>query len=268
MARQTQIGAPAGQVQSLNRGLALLQALASAEYGLGLSELAQQAALPASTVHRLLGTLQQARFVQNDPDTGRWRIGVQAFTVGSAFLSHRDLVRETHPYLRRLVEQGGETANLAIRDGDHAVFIAQVQCQELMRMLARLGGRAPLHASGVGKALLCMASPTAIADLAARTGLPRFTDRTITDANALARALDATRRQGYALDAEEQADGLRCVAAPIFDEYGQATAAISLSGPTARMTDARLAELGALLADTGRAVTLALGGRPLAVTEP
>ena len=261
MARQSTTGSSTGQVQSLNRGLALLQALAAAEYGLGLTELAQQAALPASTVHRLLGTLQQARFVQHDADTGRWRIGVQAFTVGSAFLSHRDLVREAHPFLRRLVEQGGETANLAIRDGDQAVFIAQVQCQELMRMLARLGGRAPLHASGVGKALLCTSTSETIAALAARTGLPRYTERT----NALCQALDEIQSRGFALDAEEQAVGLRCVAAPIFDEYGQAIAAVSLSGPTTRMTDGRLAELGALLADTGRAVTRALGGRPLAV---
>ena len=146
-------GAVTGQVQSLTRGLSILEALARAEGGLTLTDVAQRVVLPPSTAHRLLSTLERMGYVYQAGDLGLWYVGLQAFAVGAGFLANRDFVAQSHVYMRRLMEQSGETTNLAILDGTEAVFIAQVQCREMMRILVKLGSRVPLHASGVGKAL-------------------------------------------------------------------------------------------------------------------
>lgn len=253
--------AGSGHSQSLDRGLTLLEHLADAERGLTLSDLAQQVGLPTATAHRLLATLEQRGFVHQDPTLGRWHVGVRTFTVGNAFLAGRDVIASARPFLYRIMEQAGETANLAVPDNGEAVFLAQVECREMMRMIVKLGGRAPLHASGVGKALLAAMEPAAVDAVLHRHGLARITVNTITTPAALQAALARIRDRGYAIDDEEHALGLRCVAATVHDEQGQPLAAISLSGPSARLVDARLPELGALIARTAGAITAALGGR-------
>lgn len=247
--------------QSLTRGLLLLERLAEAGHGLQLVDLAQRAGLPASTTHRLLATLEQLQYVQQDSALGQWSIGVKAFTVGSAFAHHIDFIERARPFMHRLMEQSGETVNLAVEDQGQAVFVAQVECHEMMRMIVRLGSRAPLHASGVGKALLAAMDEAGVAAVLHRHGLPRFTEHTLTSPAGLRQALETVRKQGYAFDDEEHAVGLRCVAASIHDAQGEILAALSLSGPRARLPDERIAELGALVVRTAAEATSALGGR-------
>lgn len=151
--------APAtGQVQSLTRGLKLLEWIAESNGSVALTELAQQAGLPNSTTHRLLTTMQQQGFVRQVGELGHWAIGAHAFMVGSSFLQSRNLLAIVHPILRNLMEESGETVNMAVLDqSDHeAIIIDQVQCTHLMRMSAPIGGKLPMHASGAGKAF----SPT------------------------------------------------------------------------------------------------------------
>jgi IclR family acetate operon transcriptional repressor len=249
----------ARHTQALSRGLAVLEALAATETGATLTVLAAQLRLPAPTAHRLLATLEAGGFVSAGPK-GEWRIGVRAFRVGNAFLSHRNLVVQAYPHLRELMDRAGETANLAVIESGEAVFVEQVQCRELMRMSAKLGSRVPLHASGVGKAMLALLSGRALANAVGRE-LRRFTPRTITTSAALSEELAATRTRGYAIDDEEHAAGLRCVAAAVLDENGEPWAAVSLAGPTARMTPERIPNLGVLVRETARDLTRALGGR-------
>ena len=128
-------------------------------------------------LHRLLATLEAAGYVQAGTQ-GEWLIGVRAFRVGSAFLSHRNLVVQAFAYLKRLMEDSGETANLAVVEGGQAVFVEQVQCRELMRMSAKLGARAPLHASGVGKAMLAAMDEHGVAAALGRLPLEQFTPHT------------------------------------------------------------------------------------------
>jgi IclR family acetate operon transcriptional repressor len=260
MASRSAAATTAGHAQALSRGLALLERLATTDAGATLTALAAALDLPAPTAHRLLAALEHAGFVQQDAH-GVWRIGVRAFRVGSAFLEHRDLSAQTLPHLQALMERAGETANLAVPSEGEVVFIAQVQCRELMRMSVKLGARAPLHASGAGKAMLAAMTPDAVAREIGRRGLARYTEHTIVERDALRRELDATRQRGYAIDDEEHAGGLRCVAAPILDEHGRAWAALSLAGPTSRLTRERVPTLGALVSATAREVTLALGGK-------
>ncbi|MGE1158774.1 glyoxylate bypass operon transcriptional repressor IclR [Pantoea agglomerans] len=262
--RGTPVAAPAGgQVQSLTRGLTLLELIADSYGSVALTELAQQAGLPNSTTHRLLSTMQQQGFVRQVGDLGLWTIGAHAFVVGSSFLQSRNLLALVHPVLRSLMEQSGETVNLAVLDlSDHqAVIIDQVQCTQLMRMSAPIGGKLPMHASGAGKAFLAHLGDEQVTALLHQKGLHYYTPKTLMSPQSLKENLALVRKAGFSFDDEEHALGLRCVAAPIYDEHGEAFAALSISGPIARMTDDRITELGALVIREARQVTLAYSGR-------
>jgi IclR family acetate operon transcriptional repressor len=240
--------------------LTLLARLSETPGGLHLTDLSYQLGMPTATVHRLLSTFEEFDFVEQDAEQGLWFIGLKAFTVGNAFLHRRDIVASARPHMLALVEQCGETVNLGVIDEGEAVFIGQVESREMMRMIVRLGSRSPIHASGVGKALLANMPEQQLARILQQRGLARFTERSIDNATQLRAELQRIRQLGYALDDEEHAIGLRCVASAIFDENGQALAAISLSGPKARVTDARLDELGIAVRQSADEITLALGG--------
>ena len=249
-----------GQVQSLSRALKLLNALSHHPQGLSLSEVAHHVGLPNSTAHRLLTTLQNERFVRFEADRSAWLIGVQAFRVGSAFVRSRDLVTIARPYMRRLMEQSGETVNLAIADRNEVIYLAQVETQKMMRAIAGPGGRAAIHCSGVGKALLAYCDADAREKILAQIQFHRETPGTLVTQADVRRELEKVAQRGYAVDNEENAIGLRCVAAVIFDEHGGPLAALSVSGPTARITDQRIPGLGQAVASIAREVTAELGG--------
>ncbi|WP_114192429.1 glyoxylate bypass operon transcriptional repressor IclR [Edaphovirga cremea] len=262
--RGTATTAPAatGQVQSLTRGLTLLEYIAEAHGNVALTDLAQQAGLPNSTTHRLLTTMQQQGFVRQVGDLGLWTIGSHAFVVGSSFLQSRNLLAMVHPMLRSLMEESGETVNLAVLDHSdyQAIIIDQVQCTALMRMSAPIGGKLPMHASGAGKAFLSTLPDDQVAQLLHKKGLHSYTPRTLSSPANLKLELAEIRKRGYSFDDEEHALGLRCIAACIFDEHREAFAAISISGPVSRMTDDRVTELGALVIHAAKEITQSYGG--------
>jgi IclR family acetate operon transcriptional repressor len=252
-----------GQVQSLTRGLKLLEYIADAQGNVALTDLAQQAGLPNSTTHRLLTTMQQQGFVRQVGELGLWTIGAHAFVVGSSFLQSRNLLAMVHPVLRRLMEASGETVNLAVLEHSdyQAIIIDQVQCNALMRMSAPIGGKLPMHASGAGKAFLSSLPDEQLTKLLHRLGMHHYTTKTLTSPANLKLELAQTRKRGYALDDEEHALGLRCIAACIYDEHHDAFAAISISGPISRITDNRVTELGALVIQAAKEITLNYGGQ-------
>jgi IclR family acetate operon transcriptional repressor len=249
------------QVQSLTRGLSILECLALAEGGLTLTDIGQRVVLPPSTVHRLLATLEKMGYVYQAGELGRWYVGLQAFTVGSSFLSSRDFVAQSNPYMRRLMDQSGETVNLAILDGTEAVFVDQVQCREMMRTIVKLGSRAPMHASGVGKAMFASLPDDQIDAILKVRGLPRITGNTITAPETMWASVRVIRQRGWSFDDEEHAIGTRCVGAPIYDEHGETLGAISLAGPSSRLPDDRIKQLGPLVAHTAEELTRRLGGK-------
>jgi len=254
--------AATGQVQSLTRGLKLLEYIAESQGNVALTDLAQQAGLPNSTTHRLLTTMQQQGFVRQVGDLGLWTMGAHAFVVGSSFLQSRNLLTMVHPTLRRLMEESGETINLAVLDMTEyqAIIIDQVQCNALMRMSAPIGGKLPMHASGAGKAFLSTLSDEQVSTLLHKKGLHTYTPYTRTSPANLKEDLATIRKQGFSFDDEEHALGLRCIAACIFDEHHEAFAAISISGPVSRITGDRVIELGALVIHAAKELTRAYGG--------
>ena len=248
--------------QSLTRALTLLECLAATPGGLSLTELSQRLGMPPATVHRLLTTFEEGNFVEQDAAAGLWFVGLKAFTVGNAFLERRDFVSIARPHMEALSGRCGETVSLGVIDDDEVVFISQIESRHMMRMIVRLGSRSPVHASGIGKALLAHLPAPRVNRILAHRGLPTFTAQTIDSPARLREDLEQSRRRGYALDDEEHAIGLRCVAAAIFDENGASPAAISISGPKARIVDARLTELGHAVRQTAADITRALGGAP------
>ena len=253
-----------GQVQSVGRALGILRAVAESGDGMTLTDVAQMVGLAPSTAHRLLTTLQQERFVRFDATAHLWQVGVEAFIIGNAFVRTRDVVAMARPYLRRLMEEGGETANLYLEQDGEAICMAQVECRQMMRAIARPGGRVKMHCSGAGKAMLGWLPEAEFARVIREHGLKRFTDRTLDTPTRLRRDLKDVRERGYAIDDEEHAVGLRCVAAPVFDEHGRPVAALSLSGPGARIDETRLANIGRLTARIAGEFSAELGGHSAA----
>ena len=249
-------------VQSLTRALSILNELAASERGLNLSETAARTSLAVSTAHRLLHTLQQKNFVHFNQDRGIWTIGLQAFIVGNAFLHVRDLSQTARPIMRELMESSGETVNLAVEDQGEAIYIDQTESFMTMRAIAKPGGRTAMHASGVGKALLANMSEEAVNRILMRHGMPKLTEKTLIEPEKLKRQLTDIREKGYAVDDEENAVGLRCIAAVICDETEKSVGAISLSGPAVRVREDMIAALGDAVKRAAERITLGLGGRP------
>ena len=237
-----------------------MNTLAKNDRGMSLSDVARETGLPVSTTHRLLSTLQREDFVRYEAERSIWTIGVQSFIVGNAFLRSRELTSIARPLMRELMEKSGETVNLAIEEHGEAIYIAQVECREMMRAITWPGGRAALHASGVGKVLLAAMSDEEIEKIITQHGLPKATEQTIVSPAKLHAEISRIRGCGYAIDEEENAIGLRCVASAIFDENGRPVAALSLSGPSVRVTPDLLPELGEAVKETAARITEGLGG--------
>lgn len=249
-----------GGVQSLTRALNILDALAAHEDGLSLTALARAVALPPSSAHRLLTTLQRKRFVRFEPAGMMWRIGVQAFIVGSAFARSREVSPLALPYMRQLMERTGETVNLFVHNAGEAVCVAQVQCQHTVRAISRPGGGLPLQRSAAGKAMLAQMGKPELDQILSRRDGEAMTPAARKSARKLHAELEAIRQRGFSLDDEEVAPGLRCIATPILDEHGAPQAAISIAGPTARITNERMAPLAGMVVAAGLAITREFGG--------
>jgi IclR family acetate operon transcriptional repressor len=220
---------PTAGVQSVIKAVDILEALAAARSEVALSDLAAEVALPLPTIHRLVRTLVSRGLVHQLPNR-RYALGAALIPLGDAARSM--LSDWAEPVLTRLVERLGETANLAILDGDQATYVSQVPSRHSMRMFTEVGRKVDTHCTGVGKALLAQLDDDAVRKILARTGMPPMTSHTITDPDALVAELDLIRRQGYALDRGEQEVGVFCVAVCL----RRTGMAVSVSGPETRMT--------------------------------
>lgn len=224
-------------VQSVDRALDVLEALAGHGGAASLSEIAATTGLPYGTIHRLLRTLLARGYVRQESDR-RYALGGALVRLGGA--AENMVAAWARPYLARMVDLSGETANLAVLEGDFVVYVAQVPSPRRLRMFAEVGRRVPAHSTAVGKVLLAD-RPDAAAILE-RTGMPRRTDRTITSVPEMLAELERVRERGYALDLGEEETGVHCLAVPVRDGQ-RVVAGMSVSGPADRMKALDLAEL-------------------------
>ncbi len=251
--------AEGSHIQSLDRAMEVLKVVAAGN-GMSLTEIADVSGQSASTAYRILITLQKHGMVEFEEAGQLWHVGLEAFRIGSNFLGRTRIVERSRAVMQRIMVETGETANLAIVDGSEVIFVSQVETHEPIRAFFRPGTRGPIHASGIGKALLAYFPPARIERIFGARALERYTESTIVDREALRLELERIRQRGWAIDNEERTPGMRCIAAPIFNQFGEAIAGISLSGPSVRVTPMRDAHFGRLVTQAALDVTRSIGG--------
>ena len=244
-----------GSIQVIERMMTLLDALAAASEPATLKHLASVTELHPSTAHRILGAMTTARFVERQ-EAGTYRLGIRLLELGNLVKSRINVREVALPFMQSLRESIGEAINLGARHDDEIVYIERTSSgHSLVRVVYLVGGRAPLHLTSLGKLFLAADSPQQVRDYARRTGLPGKTPRSLTTLAALEKELDKVRRHGVAYDDEEAEIGLKCVAAPIYDEEGHIVAALSVSAPADRHDPAWAAQVK----KSAEAVSRALG---------
>ena len=251
--------APQNTVKSLDRALEVLVRLGEMQGGT-LSEIAGALNQSPATIYRVLTTFQGRGFVDFDEQSQVWNIGPAAFLTGSQFLRRTSLVERARPIMRDLMEATGETANLGIERDGKVLFLGQVETHATIRAFFPPGTASAMHASGIGKALLSRMDDKRQRAVLAAGKLEQFTPHTLTEPDEIIADLRAAKLRGYAIDGEERNLGMRCIAAPVYNVFGEAVAGISVSGPTSRITVDRVAHLAEPVMDAAAALTKAIGG--------
>ncbi|GAC1488509.1 MAG: allantoin degradation transcriptional regulator AllR [Pseudarthrobacter sp.] len=219
-----------GGVQSVERVFELLELITDAGGDVTLSELSSSTDLPLPTIHRLLRTLVTLGYIRQLPNR-RYALGPRLIRLGEG--ANKQLGAVARPELKSLVDQLGETSNMAVLDSDLVIYVAQVPSLHSMRMFTEVGRRAHTHATGVGKAILAQLDDDVVRGIVARAGMPTPTPKSIGDVDELLADLKLIRERGYSIDEEEQEIGVRCFAMAV--PNAPTPAAISVSGPVSRV---------------------------------
>ena len=248
-----------GGVQSIARALTLLEALADQHGDIGIAELSRRVGLHVSTTHRILGTLVNRGYARQSPETGRYTLGAKTFHIAESYLGQVDLRRLLRPVLERLSRDTGETANLVILDGREALYLDKVESPQSLRIFSRIGRRAPLYCTAVGKVLLADRRMDEVDALLGGGALEALTRATVTSRSQLRHQLEQVREHGFALDIEECEGGASCIAVPVRNSRGETVAAIGISGPSLRMHAQRIQDLVPVVMRSGSEASEQLG---------
>jgi len=249
-------------VQAVERALLILETLAEAAAPITITEIAQKTNLTLGTTHRLLYTMMQKGFVEQNNENSKYRLGIKAFQIGNAAAYAKDLRSVARPVMEDLQQIYNETVNLATLDGTEVVYVDQVESTSivLVRMFARTGNRGPAYCTGSGKVLLSSLPQDKLEDIVYSTELKKYSNETITEPELLLKELNRVKQEGYALDLGERDEGVRCVAAPIKNYEGQVVAALSMSGPSTRITTQFIRnELVDAIKEAAKIISLQLG---------
>ncbi|MFW6309178.1 MAG: IclR family transcriptional regulator [bacterium] len=225
------------KVKSVTKIFKILEEMARYDQGIKLTELARNSGFPASTTHRFILSLREEGYVQQDPETGTYSLGVKFLSLASSVLNDLDLREIARSFLKKLRDKTGETANLAILEDGEALYIEKCESRASVRVFSLIGRRAPLHATGVGKILLSDWDKSDLTSFFEKREMEQLTSQTITDLNLFIKELDQVRKQGFAFDREECEMGAMCIAAPVRNHMGKIIASISVSAPTTRFSD-------------------------------
>ncbi len=245
--------------RSVLRALAIVDLLGRAGEELGVTEISNRLGLHKSTVFRLLTTLAAAGYVRQESPLGKYRLGMRLAELGMIALSQIDLRSEARPFLRDLMEATGETVHLGIVDGDQVVYIDKIESRQILTMKSTIGSRAPAHCTALGKVLMAFLPDEDLDALLARRDLARLTANTIAQPAGLREHLVRIREQGYAIDDEEHEPGIRCIAAPIRDHTSRVVAAVSVSGPSVRITREAMERIIPRVIEAGNEISRAVG---------
>ena len=246
-------------IKVLDKTFSILDILLQHDSSMHMTEISEKLGLYPSTIHRILDTLKYWGYVEQDPKSQKYRLGLKLLALGMAKLHQMDLVREATPYLKELVNQCNETVHLGVLEEGEVLYLAKEESSQTIRMISYVGKRAPLHCTSLGKVILAYLSAEERKKILGKKVLPSFTENTITDKGELEKKLGKVREQGFALDREENEKDVRCVAAPIKNYQGEVIAAISISSPIFRLDKNRQNNLKKALIDTSEKISKRLG---------
>jgi DNA-binding IclR family transcriptional regulator len=244
-------------INSIHRALTMMEIMAHRQRPLGVSELGRIMGLDPATVYRILATLTAAGWVQRNEDNHRYSLSLKLTYLGASVNQHDLLRQQAQASLKRLAQESGETAHLAVLDGGEVVFLAHEMGSHFLAVNVDLLSRGPSYCTAVGKAILGALSPFQVEMRLSGVTFERRTPNTIVSLPDLQAHLRRVRAQGYAVDDEEYSVGVRCVAAPIFQE-GQPIASIGLTGPAVRVTGERTVQLADAVLASAREMTVLL----------
>ena len=267
---QARISKPAKpRLSSVANSIRLLTSFSGAEDELGITTLATRLRLAKSTVHRLAATLTGSGFLEQNGDTGKYRLGMALFELGALVRRRMDVANEGRPKLRELLEKTGETVQMGVVDHLSVLYVYEMESPRAIRMAAAVGGRAPLHCTAVGKALLAY-QPQEFVDRVLEAGLTAYTGKTLVKREAVLAMLSEVRSREHAVDDEESESGLRAIAAPIRNYNGAVIAAVAVAAPVQRMNKRALQTCVPAVIATANAVSGRLGyvaSRPTATGD-
>ncbi|PVZ84367.1 DNA-binding transcriptional regulator KdgR [Serratia sp. S1B] len=223
-------------VSSVLKVFGILQALGD-EREIGITELSQRVMMSKSTVYRFLQTMKSLGYVSQEGESEKYSLTIKLFELGAKSLQHVDLIRCADIQMRELSKQTRETIHLGALDEDSIVYIHKIDSMYNLRMYSRIGRRNPLHSTAIGKVLLAWRDRSEVAETLSQIEFTRSTPYTICSAADLMPLLDKVREQGFGEDIEEQEEGLRCIAVPVFDRFGVVIAGLSISFPTIRFSE-------------------------------
>lgn len=253
--------------RSLDRGLAILEALAKSPRSLGVSELGRLLDIDKASVHRLLAVLARRGYIEQDPVTRRYACTPRIMELSAVLLAQMDLPRRAWPYLRELVQRTGQSAHLAVLargSPQWAVYIGEERSASHIQVDVRVGEMAPTHCTAVGKALIAYLPEASLRPLATPGALERYTPRTITSFPDLARHLAQVRARGYAVDDEEFHLNIRCIGAPVRDNTGVVVASLGISGIAAELPLATVQDKAGVVTEVADRLSQVLGFTSLA----
>jgi len=246
------------KLQALDRAFAVLDLLGTSATPLGLAQVAASLKLHKSTAHRFLMVLERHRMVERTV-AGKFRLGLRLFDYGNRAIEQYDLRDRALPHLKRLVAETEETAHLCVLEQAHIIYLDKLEPPRSVRLTSRIGASNPVHCTAVGKAMLALSVTDRVEEVLNKTRYERFTAKTLGSREALVKELERTRRRGYAVDDEEREEGVRCVAAAVVDAHGQPVAAVSISGPSFRMTAQKIPGIAIKLMTCVRGVAVDMG---------
>ncbi len=250
---------PTYLLKALDKSLAILEILSQEGSPLSIAELSERLGIYPSTIHRILDTLRYWGYVEQDPVTQRYQLGLKVLELGTAKLQGMELVKEAAPYLKELRERSNETVHLAVLEEGEVLYLAKEESFQSIRMVSRVGRRLPAYCTGLGKVLLANLNEEEQKKIIEEKGLPRFTKNTITDKKKLREELSKVRHQGFAEDRGEHERDVHCLAAPIKDHRGEVMAAVSISLPAFRMNASKKRKLKETLIQTCENISTRLG---------
>ena len=246
-----------GELQSLARGLQILEKMANAPDGIGITDLAEEFGIDKGSISRLMQTLANYGFAEKDERTRKYILGPQIVRLSRAVLMRMPLREAAKPYLQMLVDQTGECAHLAILAKGEALYLDEVESSSALRVSTDVGTLAPLYCTALGKIFLAFSS----APLPEK--IQSYTFRTITEPTLIRHHIEQVKSLGYAMDDEEYHPGVRCIAVPVLDYRNRCVAAIGISGPTSRLPLEKIADVVKTVQEIGQALSAKLSYKPV-----